>query len=91
MADIEAATRQSARSLATYLLAKYGREEFDKLIELFLVGAPSGKIAYAYQVSRQRVHQWRCILGVMTRTYQVHPEVQALMPRESRTTRRTVV
>lgn len=55
--------RSPARSVAKNIISKHGKAAFQKLIESFQSGESSKKIVEAFGVSRQRVAQWKNVLG----------------------------
>ena len=59
----------SPRKVAQNIISKYGLDSFQKLIELFKAGENGAKIGAAFNVSRQRVSQWRSQLGLETRGF----------------------
>lgn len=75
--------------VAKNIIRKYGKAEFQLLIQLFQEGAPTRKVMAAFQVTRQRVSQWRDALGTQTVVYEPDPKLADLLPRpEPRVTRR---
>ncbi|MEQ1564012.1 MAG: hypothetical protein ABMA64_00115 [Myxococcota bacterium] len=72
----------SARSrerVAHNFIERYGRDRFKELLDLLAEGASGQVIAEAFEVSRERVRQWKNTFGTVVTLYQVHPEVAALL------------
>ncbi len=79
----------NVRTVARNLIRKYGKPEFQLLIQMFQDGAPTRHVMHTFQVTRQRVHQWREILGTQVVTFDPKPEIADLLTRpEPRGTRR---
>lgn len=68
-----------ARTVAQNFIKAYGQKKFVRLVEMLKSNEPGPKIAYEFDVSRQRVHQWKEQLGVETRTFTLDPEVHKLL------------
>lgn len=68
-----------ARIVAQNFIRTYGIKRFNKLITMLMGSEPGPKIAAEFDVSRQRVHQWKVQLGVEHTTFTVDPEVQKLL------------
>ena len=64
---------------AQNFIKRYGSDSFLRLIHLFGEGTSGEIIAKEFQVSRERIRQWRNIFGYNVSFYQVHPEVKHLM------------
>lgn len=81
------------RTVAGNIIAEHGAPAFKKLIDMFRANESGTKIGFVFEVSRQRVHQWKLALGSETTTYEVHREVSDLVepPKQPRASRRTVV
>ncbi len=67
--------------IARNFVKRYGQERFDRLIELLRSGESGQSIADEFQVSRERVRQWKNTFGTVLTLYQVHPDVEALLTR----------
>jgi len=67
--------------IAKNFVERYGQERFDRLIELLRSGESGQVIADEFQVSRERVRQWKNTFGTVLTLYQVHPDVEALLTR----------
>lgn len=78
-----------ARVVARNIIKKYGKPEFQLLIQMFQEGAPTRKVMQVYAVTRQRVAQWREALGTQVISFEPNPAIADLLPRtEPRVTRR---
>jgi hypothetical protein len=79
------------RVVAQNIIRKYGKNEFQLLIQLFQDNAPTKQVMALYLVTRQRVAQWREALGIERVVYDPHPQIVDLLPRplEPRSSRRT--
>jgi hypothetical protein len=65
--------------IATNFVKRYGRARFERLLEL-LRNAESGQaIADEFEVSRERVRQWKNSFGSVLTLYQVHADVEAVL------------
>jgi hypothetical protein len=81
-----------ARIVAANIIRKYGRVEFQTLIQLFRDNVPTRQIMAGFGVTRQRVAQWREALGTQVVSFEPDPKIVELLPRtEPRVTRRTAV
>lgn len=77
----------SARSrerIARNFVRRYGHARFRELIEALSEGRSGPDIALAFEVSRERVRQWKNTFGAMVVLYQVHPEVSAVLDESER-------
>jgi hypothetical protein len=80
------------RVVAENIIAEYGKDGLKKLITMFRSGESGTKIGYVFDVSRQRVHQWKTALGHEQTTYVIHSDIVDLIDLpKPRGTRRTVV
>ncbi len=70
------------RTVAINLISEHGREGFQQLIELFRSGESGTKIGLIYNVSRQRVSQWKLALGKEIVSFEVHPAISDLVDQE---------
>lgn len=75
----------SVHRISQNLIKSYGRDKFVQLLQMFMENVPGPKIAEEFQVSRQRVHQWKQALGTEKTTYTPHPEVERIIAGISRT------
>lgn len=72
----------SARSrerVAANFVERYGADRFAALLDALASGASGQAIAEAFDVSRERVRQWKNTFGTVVTLYQVHPEVTAVL------------
>ena len=65
--------------VARNFVNRYGQQRFRELLEALANGESGQSIAEAYQVSRERVRQWKNTFGTVVTLYQVHPEVLAVL------------
>lgn len=79
------------RVVAQNIISEHGRPAFQKLIEMFRDNVSGEKIGFVFKVSRQRVSQWRVILGKQRFIYEVNPEIIDLVEPRPRNTKRTAV
>ena len=68
--------------IARNFVKRYGQERFDRLIELLRSGESGQAIADEFEVSRERVRQWKNTFGTVLTLYQVHPDIEALLTRD---------
>jgi len=61
------------------LLEKYGRQRVLRLLSLFGKNKSGQVIADEFGVSRERVRQWRNLLGRTVMTYETHADVSAAL------------
>ena len=76
------ATISRRQRVARNFVARYGRARFVELIASLGDGESGQVIADAFNVSRERVRQWKNTFGTVVTIYQVHPEVQAVLDEE---------
>jgi hypothetical protein len=67
------------RVVAEHIIKKYGRVGFLRLLEMFKNAEPGPLIAAEFKVSRQRVLQWKNILGQERVLYILHPDIDAFL------------
>jgi hypothetical protein len=60
-------------------LERFGPVELRWLLEALARGDSGQEIATRFDVSRERVRQWKNTFGQVVTLYQVHPEVQKLV------------
>lgn len=77
------ATARSRERVARNFVKRYGAERFQELLGLLASGESGQVVAAAFDVSRERVRQWKNTFGTVVTLYQVHPEVEAVL-REGR-------
>lgn len=68
-----------ARTVAANFIESYGQKKFVKLIAMLTNVEPGPKIAAEFDVSRQRVHQWKSQLGIEQTTFTLDPAVETLL------------
>jgi hypothetical protein len=68
----------SREIVARNFLERYGPERLRQLLAMFSSGESGQVIAEQFQVSRERVRQWKNTFGQLVSIYQVHPEVELL-------------
>jgi hypothetical protein len=69
----------SSKRVAQNLIRTYGMPMFLRLVELFRANESGPVIAAEFKVTRQRVHQWKKVLGQERTIFILDPEVEALM------------
>ena len=73
------ASSKSRERVARNFLARYGRAGFRRLLMALADGESGQVIADEFDVSRERVRQWKNTFGQVVTLYQVHPEVQRVL------------
>ena len=68
----------SRERVAQNFVERYGRDRFRKLLEHFSAGESGQVIADEFNVSRERVRQWKNTFGSLVTMYQIHPDVRSL-------------
>lgn len=71
--------RSSSERVADNFIKRFGSEALEWLLEALSRGDSGQEIADHFQVSRERVRQWKNAFGHVVTLYQVHPEVAALL------------
>lgn len=69
----------SRERVARNFVKRYGADQFQRLIEALQAGESGQRIAEEFDVSRERVRQWKNAFGQVLTIYQVHPEVQQVL------------
>lgn len=72
-------THRSRRTVAENFVRRYGRERLRQLLLQLSNGESGQAIAEEFDVSRERVRQWKNTFGTVVTLYQVHPDVQAVV------------
>lgn len=72
------ASRKRER-VARNFVERYGVERFERLLEALANGESGQAIADEFDVSRERVRQWKNAFGSVFVLYQVHPEVRSVL------------
>jgi hypothetical protein len=69
----------SREIVARNFVERYGPDRLAQLLALFAAGESGQVIAEQFDVSRERVRQWKNSFGQLVSIYQVHPEIEALV------------
>lgn len=69
----------SRERIARNFIERYGAEGLQELLDALQQGTSGQAIADTFEVSRERVRQWKNTFGREVRLYQVHPDVQRLV------------
>jgi hypothetical protein len=69
------ATARSRARVAQNFVDRYGADRFRELLDALASGASGQAIAESFDVSRERVRQWKNTFGTVVTLYQVHPDV----------------
>ncbi len=78
------ASTRSRERVARNFVKSYGRTRFRRLLEALAQSESGQTLADEFDVSRERIRQWKNTFGTVITVYQVHPEVERLL-RERRT------
>ncbi len=70
---------KSRERVARNFVKRYGQERFRELLIALGNGESGQAIADSFDVSRERVRQWKNTFGTVLTLYQVHPEVQTVL------------
>ena len=70
---------KSRERVARNFVRRYGSHRFSRLLQALADGESGQSIANEFQVSRERVRQWKNTFGQVLTLYQVHPEVQQVL------------
>jgi len=65
--------------VARNFVKRYGRERFARLLAALRNNESGQAIADEFEVSRERVRQWKNTFGTVLTLYQVHPDVQSVL------------
>jgi len=76
-------TSKSRERVAKNFVKRYGNAGLRKLLTALAAGESGQVIAEEFDVSRERVRQWKNIFGQVVTHYQVHPEVISLLESEN--------
>lgn len=74
------------KTAARNIIKKYqpnGAHKFQLLIEMFCNKESGEKIAFAFNVTRQRVHQWRKLFGTENYTYIPHNSIMEFLDKKT--------
>lgn len=73
------ASSRNRERVARNFVERYGVERFERLLEALAGGESGQSIADEFEVSRERVRQWKNAFGSVLTLYQVHPEVRSVL------------
>jgi hypothetical protein len=65
--------------VARNFIRRYGSERFSRLLEALAEGTSGQVLADEFEVSRERVRQWKNTFGQLLTLYQVYPEVRRIL------------
>ena len=65
--------------VARNFIKNHGRSEFRRLLQLLGEGVSGQTIADEYDVSRERVRQWKNTFGDLVTVYRLHPEIEDIL------------
>ena len=68
----------SREVVAENFVKRYGRARLGRLLDMLRNGESGQVIADEFDVSRERVRQWKNAFGTILTLYQVHADVEAL-------------
>lgn len=71
--------KRNREQVARNFVRRYGRDRLRRLIDLLSMGESGQTIADEFEVSRERVRQWKNAFGAVLMIYQVHPDVQSVI------------
>ena len=78
------AAARSRERVAQNFVERYGAARFRELLDALASGASGQAIAESFDVSRERVRQWKNTFGTVVTLYQVHPEVLSVLEQADR-------
>jgi DNA-directed RNA polymerase sigma subunit (sigma70/sigma32) len=67
------------KRVARNFVQRHGRERFERLLAALKSNESGQAIADEFEVSRERVRQWKNTFGTVLTLYQVHPDVQSVL------------
>jgi hypothetical protein len=70
---------RSRERIAKNFVHRYGEDKLRRLLELLSSGESGERIAAEFEVSRERVRQWKNAFGQVVTLYQVFPEVSGVL------------
>lgn len=76
------ASTKSRERVARNFVQRYGARRFKRLLDALANGESGQAIADEFEVSRERVRQWKNTFGSVLTLYQVHPDVQSVLESE---------
>ncbi|MBK8208304.1 MAG: helix-turn-helix domain-containing protein [Planctomycetes bacterium] len=68
-------------TVANNFIKQYGKARFKRFLKLLKDGTSGETIAEEYNVSRERVRQWKNAFGNVVHNYDVNPDIQKLAGR----------
>ena len=75
---------RSRERVARNFIRTYGRTRFHRLLSALAAGESGQAIADEFNVSRERVRQWKNMFGEVVTHYRLFPEIDRIL-RERRT------
>lgn len=72
------ASTRSRERITRNFIARYGQARLRELLSALSNLESGEQIARSFDVSRERVRQWKNTFGTLVTLYQIHPEVLAL-------------
>jgi DNA-directed RNA polymerase sigma subunit (sigma70/sigma32) len=73
------ASTKSRERVARNFVKRYGADRLRRLLDALGHGESGQAIADEFDVSRERVRQWKNTFGQVLTLYQVHAEVQSVL------------
>ncbi len=73
------ASTKSRERVARNFVKRYGSQRLKRLLDALGHGESGQAIADEFDVSRERVRQWKNTFGQVLTLYQVHAEVQSVL------------
>lgn len=73
------ATARSRERVARNFVRRYGADRFQELLGLLASGESGQVVAAAFDVSRERVRQWKNTFGEVITHYRIYPEVDRIL------------
>ena len=70
---------QTRMRVARNFIKTYGRVRFHRLLTLLAQGISGQKIADEFNVSRERVRQWKNTFGEVVTHYRLYPEIDTIL------------
>lgn len=68
-----------AKTVAQNFIKKFGKPKFLRFIAMLQNNESGEKIAYEFEVSRQRVHQWKIQLGQEKIMFNLRPSIEEML------------
>ncbi|MCB9665647.1 MAG: hypothetical protein H6732_16180 [Alphaproteobacteria bacterium] len=72
----------SRETVAKNFVARYGAHGLERLLDALARGESGQALAAEFDVSRERVRQWKNTFGQALTLYQVHPDVLRVLADE---------